>query len=425
MSIFGWFGRKRAPEPEARASKISNAEEWISSHSYDSEAGIFVNEDRAETVAAVYSANRIICDSISSIPFILYREVPGGGREEAKDHPLYRLLKYQPNEETDAMEFFWELQRDLNFRGRAYVKLVIDGRGTIQEMHRMDPDRTAERLNSSGRRIYAHTKDNNRTEILRSDQVWRTYLAGGLSPIDSQRENFAIALQHQKHEARFWGNGAKLGIVAIHPGSLSPAASEALKRQIDSKTTGKNAYGTLVLQEGMTVEKVGMTNDQAQFLESIQAKKRDIASIFNVPLHMLQEHSGATFNNIEQKSQDFISYSIRPLAVRWERSLYRSLLTAAEQLEMKAELRLEALLRADFLSRQQGLSIQRQNGIITANEWRTHENMNPTPGGDTRLEPMNMVRIDQQGNEIVPKQEGTGGIPNLPGGKVNDEPVPE
>ena len=45
---------------------------------------------------------------------------------------------------------------------------------------------------------------------------------------------------------------------------------------------------------------------------------------------------------------------------------------------------LDAALRGDFASRQAGLKIQREAGVINPNEWREHENMNPRtdPGGE-------------------------------------------
>ena len=46
---------------------------------------------------------------------------------------------------------------------------------------------------------------------------------------------------------------------------------------------------------------------------------------------------------------------------------------------------LDAALRGDFKTRQEGLAIQRQNGIINANDWRENENLNPISeedGGD-------------------------------------------
>ena len=39
-------------------------------------------------------------------------------------------------------------------------------------------------------------------------------------------------------------------------------------------------------------------------------------------------------------------------------------------------------MRGDYKSRQEGLHIQRQDGVISANEWRAMENMNPIEGDD-------------------------------------------
>ena len=55
---------------------------------------------------------------------------------------------------------------------------------------------------------------------------------------------------------------------------------------------------------------------------------------------------------------------------------------------------LDAGLRADFMSRQQGLRIQRDAGVISPNEWREMENMNPISdedGGEDYVRPANMV----------------------------------
>jgi hypothetical protein len=47
------------------------------------------------------------------------------------------------------------------------------------------------------------------------------------------------------------------------------------------------------------------------------------------------------------------------------------------------------------MTRAQALAIQRQNGIITANEWRELENRNRIDGGDALLVNGNMIPVDQ------------------------------
>lgn len=55
---------------------------------------------------------------------------------------------------------------------------------------------------------------------------------------------------------------------------------------------------------------------------------------------------------------------------------------------------LDSILRADFKSRQEGLQIQRTNGVISPNEWREIEGRNPLSddkGGEEYLRPGNML----------------------------------
>jgi hypothetical protein len=43
---------------------------------------------------------------------------------------------------------------------------------------------------------------------------------------------------------------------------------------------------------------------------------------------------------------------------------------------------LDAILRGTFKDRQEGLKIQREAGIISCNDWREHEDMNPISAED-------------------------------------------
>jgi HK97 family phage portal protein len=77
--------------------------------------------------------------------------------------------------------------------------------------------------------------------------------------------------------------------------------------------------------------------------------------------------------------------------VRIEQAFWRDLLTADEQDQgYYFRFNVDGLLRGDSKSRAEALKIQRQNGIINANEWRALENMNPIEGGDVYLTPLNM-----------------------------------
>jgi hypothetical protein len=59
-------------------------------------------------------------------------------------------------------------------------------------------------------------------------------------------------------------------------------------------------------------------------------------------------------------------------------------------------------MRGDYKSRQEGLQIQRRNGVINADEWRDLEDMNPREddGGDQYIVEGNMAV--QDGRDLVP-----------------------
>jgi HK97 family phage portal protein len=128
---------------------------------------------------------------------------------------------------------------------------------------------------------------------------------------------------------------------------------------------------------------LAIENDKAQFLELRQYQRTVIAGAWGCPPHLVGDLSKGTFNNVEQQDQNFTTNVILPLVRVFETAMERDLLTTSD-INSGVIIRFnpDATLRADFLQRQQGLNIQRMAGVISADEWREHEGMNPrTDGG--------------------------------------------
>ena len=100
-----------------------------------------------------------------------------------------------------------------------------------------------------------------------------------------------------------------------HPSRLSPDASKRLKESWNSQYAGaENAHKTAVLEEGMDLISVGMTAEQAQFLETRKFQRNEIAAIFGVPPHKIGDLERATFSNIEHQAIEVVTDTIRPWA---------------------------------------------------------------------------------------------------------------
>ena len=72
---------------------------------------------------------------------------------------------------------------------------------------------------------------------------------------------------------------------------------------------------------------IGISPEQAQFLETRKFQINEIARIFRVPPHMVGDLEKSSFSNIEQQSLEFVKYTLDPWVIRWEQSIQRSLMS--------------------------------------------------------------------------------------------------
>jgi HK97 family phage portal protein len=190
-----------------------------------------------------------------------------------------------------------------------------------------------------------------------------------------------------------FANGAKPGGVLSHPGKLSDEAAKRLKASWSTAFSGENQHKTAVLEEGMEWKALGLTNEDSQFLETRRFQTEEIARIFRVPLHMIQstEKSTSWGSGIESLTLGFVKFTLLPWLRRWEQAISRDLLSVADRKRHYAEFLIEGMERAAVETRYNAYSTAIQNGIMSPNEARRKENMDPRPGGDEFWKPSNMM----------------------------------
>jgi len=223
----------------------------------------------------------------------------------------------------------------------------------------------------------------------------------GLSPIDYHRESIGLGLAAEKFGANFFGRGSHLDVVLSHPKTLSDDAMKRIRQKWAERYQGINkSFEPGIVQEGMTVTPISIPPEQAQFLETRQFQVTDIARIFRVPPHKIQDLGRATWGNIEHMGLEFVTDCLQPWLIRWEQTITWKLLTPAERKTIFAEFLVDALLRGDTASRFDAYVKAITNGIMNRNEARAKENLAPYDGGDVYLVPLNMVPSDQAGNVV-------------------------
>ena len=96
---------------------------WLKGLSYD------VNLNTAMKFTAVFAAMRLWAETIASLPKHVVERATSG-RNDAKDHPTYKLLKYRPNNFINIFSFCKYINACLDGWGNAYV-IIFRRRGGI------------------------------------------------------------------------------------------------------------------------------------------------------------------------------------------------------------------------------------------------------------------------------------------------------
>jgi len=378
-------------------------------------AGVNVNEDRALRYVTVYSCVRVLAETLGSLPLFVYRERADGGREKAKDHPLFWLLHDEPNDEMDSLALRETITSQTALSGNGYAVLTLNRRGEVMEIYPWEWDQIRPDRDPETRKVFYWIRDRGKEEKLPADRVLHVHLWGpsglyGYSPIRMAREAVGLGLAATEFAARFYGQGMNVGGVLEHPNALGDKAYERLKESINKEWAGlANSWRPIILEEGMKYNRIPMPLKDAQFIEQQKFTRDEICALFRVPPHLVANLERSTHNNIEHQSLEFVMYTMLPWITRWEQAINRRLFTRRERERgYYCKFNLSGLLRGDSKSRAEALHIMRQDGVINADEWRELEEMNPQEGGVGKLYLINgnMVPIGPDGRPQKPDEGG-------------------
>ena len=383
-------------------------------------SGKTVTERSAMQMTAVYSCVRILSEAVAGLPLHLYKYTDSGGKAMALDHPLYHLLHDEPNPEMSSFVFRETLMTHLLLWGNAYAQIIRNGKNEIVALYPLMPNKMSVDRDETGRLYYTYyrgsdeaIKDKEFSVTLQPSDVLHIPGLGfdglvGYSPIAMAKNAIGMAIACEEYGAKFFANGAAPGGVLEHPGTIKDP--QRVRESWQSTFGGSgNANKIAVLEEGMKYTPIGISPEQAQFLETRKFQINEIARIFRVPPHMVGDLEKSSFSNIEQQSLEFVKYTLDPWVIRWEQSIQRSLLSRDEKSVYFVKFNLEGLLRGDYQSRMNGYAIGRQNGWMSANDIRELENLDRIPeegGGDLYLINGNMLPLKNAGAFADTPQDG-------------------
>jgi HK97 family phage portal protein len=363
-------------------------------------SGQFVTPQTAMRSAAVLACMRILSEDISSLPLNLYRRTPQGA-QLAVDHPLFRLLQDCPNPWQTSMELREGMVIDLLSYGQSFTEKEIGPDG-ISGLYPL----------SAGRMVFVNPLDEfipppvplffryadprAGQRILISDDLWITRMLAPASTLEGTslillaREAIGLALAAEEQGARLFEHGIQTDLALECAETVED--KEQLREAFQRRHGGSaNAFMPLLLENGLTAKRIGLTAQESQYIEARQFQLADIGRIFRIPdvLLGISQGKSSTYASAEQFFLAYVKYTLGPWCRRIEQAITRDLLAPSET-DLFVKHDLDSLTRADLQTRYAAHASGIAAGFLTRNEARQMENLPTLPGLDTPLQPLNM-----------------------------------
>lgn len=363
-------------------------------------SGRVVTQDSSLSQATVYACVRLLSETLASLPLQVF-ERTDLGRQESDSPPWLR----RPNGEMTRFRLIERTVASLLLDGNAFWLYQRDNLGRVTAVTPLHPANVGVcRNKDTGRIEYQIAGEDDARDsstILHIPFFEGAGSLRGLSPIAACADAIGFAQSIDEYGAKLFSSGAYLSGVLESDQDMPEAEARRLQAQWTSDHAGlDNAHRPGLLTGGLKWKPLSLPNDQAQFLETRKFQVEEICRIFRCPPHMVQSLDRATFSNIEHQGIDFVTHSVRPIAVRIEDALL-SLIDEGQYIRFNVG----GLLRGDMLSRFQAHAIAINTGWESPNEVRALEDMNRADGLDEYRRPLNMAAVGASAvNEPTPAE---------------------
>ena len=372
-----------------------------------SKTGLRVTWETALQASTALACARVIAEGIAQVPLKLHRALAKGGAEPATDHVLYNVVGTAPNEWLTSFE--WRetagLHLAVGYRSYAYINRVEGVRSSAVELLPLTPQQVrTERGENFRTRYFVTFKSGQAEQEVASEKI--LHLRGpswngweSLDGVRLAREAIGLALATEEHGARLFKNGAIVGGVLSTEGILQKEERAALKESWDAAQGGVgNAYKSAFLWGGLKWTPRAMQNDQAQWIEVRRFQVQEVCRHYRVlPIMVGEADKTATYASSEQMFLAHAVHTMGPWYKRIEQRLDLQLLTAEERRAgYFFRFNQAGLLRGAHRDRAEFYRVMHGLGALNANEIRELEERNPYEGGDTYLQPLNMVPAGTQ-----------------------------
>ena len=330
-----------------------------------------------ETVEACVST---LSQTVSMCPIHQLQESPDGEQKRQYGSNAERVM-LQPNPHTSRTLFMNNLIRSIYFNGNGYAYATRNGTGAVGELYLLDPKNVNPVQDPETGDIFYWVAPkpsgqyNPDTDFVYPERdilhvrinVDPSEPLKGVSPLTAAAHSIAANNAITGHQASFFNNMARPSGVLTTPEKLNREQMLQLRDAVAKQTQGRDSGKVPILGNGLKWESMSLSSQDAQMVEAFGMTVQNISSVFRVPLPMINDLQGSTFNNAEQLVNWFLSSGLGFLLEHIELELNKLFALPFNQ---RMNFNTKVLLRSDWKSQIETLGEGVLKGIYSPNEAR-------------------------------------------------------
>ena len=268
----------------------------------------------------VYRAVKLRSDAVARARLKVYRLDSDDELEwVGEDDPVQRLLD-RVNQDWTRSRMWRAVETYLCLWGQSFrwVNRAESLDPAMWEIWPLRPDKVKVVAGKDGAIAgYIHDPQGSRFAMLPDEVIWDRYFNPldhhkGQSPLLAGLSSVKMQLEMLEFNSQLFKNGVLVSNLAFFLDALTDDTDIALfhERIADRYSGTENAQRPLVVKGPGSVQNLGISNRDMEFIQGIQLAKEHVADIYGVPEEMYAGAQHPTFSNREAAIKDFYANTV-------------------------------------------------------------------------------------------------------------------
>lgn len=361
------------------------------------------------TQANLQAVVSFLSDSVAQLPLKLYRRDENNARIRDMESPAAKLL-YRPNADQTAYDLWNSVMVEYLLMGVATLWLLPDANSESGYQLRLIPKEWI--VDSERETNYAPDKiritagtggyiDIPRTEFVQFRRYSPGNPGGYQSPIAALRQTLNEQIQADRFRTEIWRSSGRFNAYLTRPANVQPWSDEQRKAFLTAfregwAQGGSNSGKMPMLEDGMEIKPYLFNSKEAQYAETKQLSREDVAAAYHVNPSLIWHTTTQTYASAKDNARALYADCLGPVIQMLQQRINSFLLPmVSADPGSYVIFDLTEKLKGSFEERASILQSAVGGPWMTRNEARADNDMSPLDGGDELIVPLNVIEGGQ------------------------------